>query len=92
MTSRTARAPRAKKHLAVVAPKPVDTGPITPEAGHTAAFLESERRKAMIEEAAYYRAAQRGFEPGRELEDWCAAENDIDTRLARGELPTLCGE
>lgn len=32
------------------------------------------RRHAMIEEAAYYRAEQRGFAPGHELEDWLQAE------------------
>lgn len=31
----------------------------------------------MIAEAAYYRAQRRGFEPGRELEDWLAAEAEI---------------
>ena len=27
--------------------------------------------------AAYYRAEQRGFEPGHELEDWIAAEKEV---------------
>ncbi len=31
---------------------------------------------AMIAEAAYYRAQQRGFAPGHELEDWLAAEQE----------------
>ena len=35
-------------------------------------------RHAMIELAAYYRAELRGFAPGRELEDWLAAEHEID--------------
>jgi hypothetical protein len=30
-----------------------------------------------IAEAAYYRAQQRGFSPGYELEDWLAAEEQI---------------
>lgn len=30
-----------------------------------------------IAEAAYYRAAGRGFAPGRELEDWLEAEAQI---------------
>ncbi len=53
--------------------------------------MDAERRRAMVAEAAYYRAEQRGFEPGRELEDWCAAESDVDSLLARGTTPTLCG-
>jgi hypothetical protein len=33
------------------------------------------RRK--IAEAAYFRAQQRGFSPGFELEDWVAAETEV---------------
>jgi hypothetical protein len=35
----------------------------------------------MIELEAYYLAEGRGFAPGRELEDWLAAETEIDARL-----------
>lgn len=35
------------------------------------------RRYAMIAEAAYYRAQQRGFAPGHELEDWLEAEAEL---------------
>jgi hypothetical protein len=45
----------------------------------------------MIAEAAFYRAEQRGFEPGHELDDWCAAESDIDARLAGALRTTPCG-
>ena len=48
-------------------------------------------REAMIAEAAYFRSAHRGFEPGHDMEDWLAAEAEIDGALARGELPVLCG-
>jgi hypothetical protein len=34
-------------------------------------------RQQMIAEAAYYRAEQRGFEAGHELEDWLSAEAEI---------------
>jgi hypothetical protein len=40
----------------------------------------------MIAEAAYYRAQRRGFAPGAELQDWLAAEAEIDHALAE---PTL---
>jgi len=30
-----------------------------------------------ISKAAYYRAEARGFEPGHEMEDWIAAEQDV---------------
>lgn len=39
------------------------------------------QRRAMIEMAAYLRAAQRGFAPGKELEDWLAAEDEVDRQL-----------
>jgi len=38
-------------------------------------------RQAMISEAAYFRSLHRGFAPGRELDDWLAAEVDIGSRL-----------
>ncbi len=37
------------------------------------------QRRDAIAVTAYYLAEQRGFEPGHELEDWCAAETQIDT-------------
>ena len=40
-------------------------------------------RETMIREAAYFRAEHRSFIPGRELEDWFAAEREIDAVLAR---------
>jgi len=39
-------------------------------------------RHAMILLEAYLRAERRGFEPGHEVEDWVAAEAEIDARLA----------
>ena len=41
---------------------------------------EAERR-TMIAEAAYYHSASRGFVPGHELEDWLAAEAEIEALL-----------
>lgn len=38
----------------------------------------STERHARIAEAAYRRAEQRGFAPGYELEDWLAAEREVD--------------
>jgi hypothetical protein len=38
-------------------------------------------RRAMISEAAYLRAEQRGFASGYELEDWLLAEREIDALL-----------
>jgi hypothetical protein len=49
--------------------------------------VEPQEREAMIGEAAYFRSAHRGFEPGHEVDDWLAAEAEIDAALARGDLP-----
>jgi hypothetical protein len=44
-----------------------------PKADHTA-----KSRHEAIAQAAYFLAEARGFERGRELEDWLAAERQID--------------
>jgi hypothetical protein len=41
------------------------------------------RLRAMVAEAAYYRAERRGFAPGHELEDWLQAEAELATRVRR---------
>ena len=48
-------------------------------------FSEDERRR-MIAEAAYFRAARREFAPGGELEDWLAAQREVDALLEAGRL------
>lgn len=46
--------------------------------------ISTETRRAMISEAAYWRAERRGFEPGHEVEDWLAAEAEVDSLLREG--------
>jgi hypothetical protein len=41
-----------------------------------------EDRGVSIAKAAYLIAERRGFAPGHELENWLAAENEVDQRLA----------
>jgi len=36
----------------------------------------------MVESAAYFRAERHGFTPGRAIEDWLAAESEIDALIA----------
>ncbi|HSD75576.1 MAG TPA: DUF2934 domain-containing protein [Steroidobacteraceae bacterium] len=43
--------------------------------------LSAMDRESMIQTAAYYRAQRRNFQSGRELEDWLAAESEIDAVL-----------
>jgi hypothetical protein len=43
--------------------------------------LHREDRYASIAKAAYFRAEHRGFQAGHEIEDWLAAEEEVDQRL-----------
>ena len=43
--------------------------------------VTSEERTRLIAEAAYFKAAQRGFAKGGELDDWIEAEAEIDALL-----------
>jgi hypothetical protein len=44
-------------------------------------------REASIAELAYFRALNRGFEPGHEVEDWLEAEAEYDKRHRTRRLP-----
>ena len=46
-------------------------------------LISPDDRQQMIAEAAYLRAAQRGFQGGDPLADWLAAEADIERALPR---------
>ena len=41
-----------------------------------------QQRRQMIADVAYRRAEQRGFSPGREVEDWLGAEAEVDFALS----------
>lgn len=45
--------------------------------------ITAEERYRMIAAAAYLRAEQRGFQGGNALQDWVAAETEIDGMLKR---------
>jgi len=47
-------------------------------------FVDPQRRAALIARAAYFRAMERGFAPGHELQDWLAAEAEVDAELLSG--------
>jgi Protein of unknown function (DUF2934) len=59
-------------------------------ATHGAAVIDSHQRDDMIRKSAYFRAASRRFCPGQEVEDWLAAETEIDRMLANRERPRFC--
>ncbi len=44
-------------------------------------LYDQEHRHAMIAQAAYFRAKHRDFKAGHELEDWLAAEAEVDSAL-----------
>jgi len=48
--------------------------------------VNPEQRRRHVELAAYFMAERHGFTPGREHEDWIAAEAEIDRRLNAGLL------
>jgi hypothetical protein len=73
-------------------PTPPAAAPATPQESTevTATRLErrdipsfSESREARIAEAAYWRAERRGFVAGQELDDWLAAEREVDEDLGK---------
>ncbi len=48
-------------------------------------LISPDDRQRMIAEAAYLRAAQRGFQGGDPTDDWLAAEAEIDRALPRAQ-------
>jgi len=52
--------------------------------GDGVARLSEDEVNAMISRAAYMKAAQRGFEPGHEVDDWLAAEAEIRAMMPGG--------
>ena len=67
------------------APEDGRAAPVKPRArrAKTAAALPDGNGdlRASIALAAYFRSERRGFAPGYELEDWLAAEREVDQRL-----------
>jgi hypothetical protein len=51
--------------------------------------VSAEERHLLISEAAYFRAEDRGFVPGQELDDWLAAEIQIDNLMQTGLVASL---
>ena len=47
-------------------------------------IITPEQRLQMIQETAYLKAEARGFAPDAEMDDWLAAEAEVDDRLGAG--------
>jgi hypothetical protein len=68
------------------------TAPVSPSPGSDASndvSVSEDARRALVAQAAYLRAERRGFAPGGEVEDWLAAEAEVDALLkaGNGRLP-----
>ena len=64
------------------------SAPAYPGPGQSIAaeLIDPQTRHRIISQAAYFRAERRGFEPGHEVEDWCAAEAEVDGALRLGMM------
>lgn len=49
--------------------------------GHSGTSISVDERRQLIAEAAWFRAEARGFSPDGELDDWLAAEAEVDKKL-----------
>ena len=63
----------------------VDSAPDQPFEEGSRDAIGAELRHRMISEAAYYRYAERGYCDGYEVDDWLAAEAEIDHLLLTPE-------
>jgi hypothetical protein len=64
-------------------PKPDGRNAAATITSNARAEASADEIRQLIAEAAYYRAKQRGFEPGHELEDWVQAESEVKRRVER---------
>lgn len=82
-SSQPGKSTRRKRRAVSTEASPAESNQSTPSASSVA----DAARQAMIAEAAYYRAQKRGFVPGRELDDWLAAEAEISGQVLERVLP-----
>ena len=82
-TPRKAATPTPKPDTRAAAPRRATSAqraaPITTT--NVQAEVSPEEIRRLISEAAYYRAQERGFEPGHELDDWIQAESEVMGRI-----------
>ncbi len=61
----------------------MDTAASVPRVHDGKITVTPRQRRAMIAEAAYYKAQARGFADGDIVRDWTEAEAEIDARILR---------
>ncbi|MDO8958440.1 MAG: DUF2934 domain-containing protein [Rhodocyclaceae bacterium] len=79
VTAKPATAPKAKPVKAAKAAKPV-------AASGAVRAVSADQRRYYVEVAAYYIAERRGFQGGNPLDDWAAAEAEVERLLREGVL------
>ena len=80
--------PRAPHPRSVPVPESeveVDAAPDQPFEEGVRDAIGADLRHRMISEAAYYRYAERGYADGYDVDDWTAAEAEIDHLLLNPE-------
>jgi hypothetical protein len=89
MAIQTSKPISPKTSPATVAQRASESATSLPRTAHSisARPLGRPERELMICEAAYYIAERRGFESGHELDDWLAAEKQVDAVLTRAAPP-----
>ncbi|MDI6747891.1 MAG: DUF2934 domain-containing protein [Rhodocyclaceae bacterium] len=86
-TKKPATVVKAAKSSAAAKPAKAVTGTTKPsKAKAGGGTLAPDQRRYYIEVAAYYIAERRGFLGGNALEDWTAAEVEVDRLLREGVL------
>lgn len=86
--SRKVTTPATNKKAAVKPAKalPVKAAPAKAARKKPAPAVSHEQRSHYVEVAAYYIAERRGFAPGDVMQDWLAAEAEINRLIASGKL------
>jgi hypothetical protein len=80
----TAKPAEAEAEKGAPRRRPSPPAPAAVPGAVTGNTVSEEVRRAMIAQAAYLRAQRRGFAPGGEVEDWMAAEAEVDALLKAG--------
>ena len=81
-TSSTAKKSLQSQRPAKPAPDTPSLRPADGKAiGNGAAKLSPEEVYRLIQESAYFKAKERGFAPGNEVQDWIEAEAEVRRRL-----------
>ena len=89
MANSTAKTSKSKKKISKkVAKKPAKTAKKAAARKKTVRKTTNKKvapalRQKMIEETAYFNAQQRGFISNNALDDWLAAEREVDKKISK---------